>query len=150
MPLRLDIVTIERLIYSGEVDMVIAPGIEGEMGILPHHAPLLTALKYGELRVRRGDDEDIYAIGGGFIEVLPLQVTVMADTAERAEEIDLERAEHARQRAQELLLDQAQEDVDFSAATSSLQRSVTRIKVARAGKRRRAGGSQAGRPSESR
>ncbi len=150
MPLRLDIVTIERLIYSGEVDMVIAPGIEGEMGILPQHAPLLTALKYGELRVRRGDDEDIYAIGGGFIEVLPLQVTVMADTAERAEEIDLERAEHARQRAQELLLDQAQEDVDFSAATSSLQRSVTRIKVARAGKRRRAGGSQAGRPSESR
>lgn len=150
MPLRLDIVTIERLIYSGEVDMVIAPGIEGELGILPHHAPLLTALKYGELRVRRGDDEDIYAIGGGFIEVLPLQVTVMADTAERAEEIDLERAEHARQRAQELLLDQAQEDVDFSAATSSLQRSVTRIKVARAGKRRRAGGSQAGRPSESR
>jgi F-type H+-transporting ATPase subunit epsilon len=150
MPLRLDIVTIERLIYSGEVDMVIAPGIEGEMGILPHHAPLLTALKYGELRVRRGDDEDIYAIGGGFIEVLPLQVTVMADTAERAEEIDLERAEHARQRAQELLLDQAQEDVDFSAATSSLQRSLTRIEVARAGKRRRAGGSQAGRPSESR
>jgi F-type H+-transporting ATPase subunit epsilon len=150
MPLRLDIVTIERLIYSGEVDMVIAPGIEGELGILPHHAPLLTALKYGELRVRRGDDEDIYAIGGGFIEVLPLQVTVMADTAERAEEIDLERAEHARQRAQERLLDQAQEDVDFSAATSSLQRSLTRIKVARAGKRRQAGGSQAGRPSESR
>lgn len=150
MPLRLDIVTIERLICSGEVDMVIAPGIEGELGILPHHAPLLTALKYGELRVRRGDEEDSYAIGGGFMEVLPLQVTVMADTAERAEEIDLERAEHARQRAQERLLDQAQEDVDFSSATASLQRSRTRIKVARAGKRRRTGGSQAGRPSESR
>jgi len=149
MPLRLDIVTIERLIYSGEVDMVIVPGIEGELGILPHHAPLLTALKYGELRVRRGDDEDSYAIGGGFMEVLPLQVTVMADTAERAEEIDLERAEHARQRAQERLLDQAQEDVDFSSATSSLQRSLTRIKVARAGKRRRTGGSQAGRPPAS-
>jgi len=150
MPLRLDIVTVERLIYSGEVDMVIAPGIEGELGILPHHAPLLTALKYGELRVRRGDEEDSYAIGGGFMEVLPLQVTVMADTAERAEEIDLERAEHARQRAQERLLDQAQEDVDFSRTTISLQRSLTRIKVARAGKRRRTGGSQAGRSPESR
>ena len=150
MPLRLDIVTIERLIYSGEVDMVIAPGIEGEMGILPHHAPLLTALKYGELRVRRGDDEDSYAIGGGFMEVLPLQVTVMADTAERAEEIDLERAEHARQRAQERLLDQAQEDVDFSKATIAWRRSLTRIKVAQARKRRRTGGSQAGRTSESR
>ena len=92
MPLRLDIVTVERLVYSGEVDMVIAPGIEGELGILPHHAPLLTALKYGELRVRRGDEEDSYAIGGGFMEVLPLQVTVMADTAQRAEEIDLERS----------------------------------------------------------
>ena len=79
MPLRLDIVTVERLAYSGEVDMVIAPGIEGELGILPHHAPLLTALKYGELRVRRGDEEDIYAIGGGFMEVLPLQVAVMAE-----------------------------------------------------------------------
>ncbi len=65
MPLRLDIVTVERLVYSEEVDMVIAPGIEGELGILPRHAPLLTALTYGELRVKRGDEEDSFAIGGG-------------------------------------------------------------------------------------
>ena len=148
MPLRLDIVTVERLIYSGEVDMVIAPGIEGELGILPHHAPLLTALGYGELRVRRGDEEDSYAIEGGFMEVLPLQVTVMADTAERAEEIDLERAESARWRAQERMLDQAREDVDLSRANISLRRSLTRIKVAQARKRRRTGGSQAARPPE--
>jgi F-type H+-transporting ATPase subunit epsilon len=84
------------------------------------------------------------------MEVLPLQVTVMADTAERAEEIDLERAEHARQQAQERLLDQAQEDVDFLRVTTALRRSVTRIRVAQARKRRRTDGSQAGRPSESR
>ena len=95
MPLKLDIVTVERLVYSQDVDMVIAPGISGEMGILPRHAPLLTALTYGELRVRRGDDESSFAISGGFMEVQPDRVTVLADTAERADEIDLERAEAA-------------------------------------------------------
>lgn len=138
MPLRLDIVTVERLVYSEEVDMVIAPGIEGELGILPRHAPLLTALTYGELRVKRGDEEDSFAIGGGFIEVQPDQVTVLADAAERAEEIDLERAEAARRRAEEQIEDAARTDIDFARADAALRRSLVRIKVAEA--RRRRGG----------
>jgi F-type H+-transporting ATPase subunit epsilon len=138
MPLRLDIVTVERLVYSEEVDMVIAPGIEGELGILPRHAPLLTALTYGELRVKRGDEEDSFAIGGGFIEVQPDQVTVLADAAERADEIDLERAEAARRRAEDKIEDAARTDIDFARADAALRRSLIRIKVAEA--RRRRGG----------
>jgi F-type H+-transporting ATPase subunit epsilon len=138
MPLRLDIVTVERLVYSEEVDMVIAPGIEGELGILPRHAPLLTALTFGELRVKRGDEEDSFAIGGGFIEVQPDQVTVLADAAERADEIDLERAEAARRRAEEKIEDEARTDIDFAQADAALRRSLIRIKVAEA--RRRRGG----------
>jgi F-type H+-transporting ATPase subunit epsilon len=138
MPLRLDIVTVERLVYSEEVDMVIAPGIEGELGILPRHAPLLTALTYGELRVKRGDEEDSFAIGGGFIEVQPDQVTVLADAAERADEIDLERAEAARRRAEDEIEDAARTDIDFARADAALRRSLIRIKVAEA--RRRRGG----------
>jgi F-type H+-transporting ATPase subunit epsilon len=99
MLLRLDIVTVERLAYSADVDMVVAPGIEGQLGILPRHAPLLTALTYGELRVKREGQEESFAISGGFMEVQPDRVTVLADTAERAEEIDLERP---RQPAAEL------------------------------------------------
>jgi F-type H+-transporting ATPase subunit epsilon len=137
MPLKLDIVTVERLVYSQDADMVIAPGIEGEMGILPRHAPLLTALTYGELRVRRGDDEYSFAISGGFMEVQPDRVTVLADTAERAEEIDLERAEAARRRAEERL-GVTGEKVDFAKAEAALRRSLIRIKVAET--RRRRGG----------
>ena len=138
MPLRLDIVTVERLVYSEEVDMVIAPGIVGELGVLPHHAPLLTALTFGELRVKRGDEEDSFAIGGGFIEVQPDQVTVLADAAERADEIDLERAEAARRRAEDKIEDAARTDIDFARADAALRRSLIRIKVAEA--RRRRGG----------
>jgi F-type H+-transporting ATPase subunit epsilon len=138
MPLRLEIVTVERLVFSEDVDMVIAPGIEGELGILPRHAPLLTALTYGELRVRRGDQEQSFAISGGFMEVQPNHVTVLADTAERAEEIDLERAEAARRRAEERLKVMVDERLDFARAESALRRSLIRIKVAEA--RRRRGG----------
>jgi F-type H+-transporting ATPase subunit epsilon len=145
MPLRLDIVTVERLAYSEEVDMVIAPGIEGELGILPRHAPLMTALTYGELRVKRGGEEESFAISGGFMEVRPDQVTVLADTAERADEIDLERAEAARRRAAERLGDRARNDIDFARADAALHRSITRIKVAESLRRRR--GRQARPPS---
>ena len=81
MTLRLEIVTIERLAFSGDVDIVIAPGVQGEMGILPQHAPLITALNPGELRFRQGDQEQGFAIGGGYLEVLNNQVTVLADSA---------------------------------------------------------------------
>jgi F-type H+-transporting ATPase subunit epsilon len=147
MPLKLDIVTVERLVYSQDVDMVIAPGIDGEMGILPRHAPLLTALTYGELRVKRGDDEDSFAISGGFMEVQPDQVTVLADTAERAGEIDLERAEAARRRAEESLEVVADEKVDFAKAEAALRRSMIRIKVAEARRRRGGRRSETRRPS---
>ncbi len=137
MPLRLDIVTVERLVYSEDVDMVIAPGIEGQLGILPHHAPLLTALTFGELQVKRGDEVESFAIGGGFMEVQPDHVVVLADTAERAEEIDLARAEAARRRAEERLRARSRNDVDFARAHAALRRSLTRIKVAEARRRGR-------------
>src|SRR3972149_7955119 len=97
--LNLDIVTAERVVFSQEVDSVVAPGIEGELGILPKHAPLLTALNLGELRIKTGGEEITMAIGGGFLEVMPDKVVVLADSAERAEEIDLARAQEAQRRA---------------------------------------------------
>jgi F-type H+-transporting ATPase subunit epsilon len=135
--MKLDVVTIERSLYEGEAEMVIAPGIEGEMGILPRHAPLITALNYGELTLRRTGEEDRYiAIGGGFIEVQPHHVMILADVAEYAEEIDIERAEAARKRAEELLSQTLREEVDFSRAEVALRRSILRLKVARRRRRR--------------
>jgi F-type H+-transporting ATPase subunit epsilon len=137
-PIRLDIVTQERLVFSEDVDMVIAPGIEGEMGILPHHAPLLTSLNFGELRVKRGGVEELFAIGGGFMEVLPDKVTVLASSAEHAEEIDLSRAEAARERAQALLSQGLPDPGEAARIDAALRRSLVRLKVAR--KRRRGAG----------
>ena len=90
--LKVDIVTAERIVYSEEVDALVAPGMEGQLGILPHHAPLMTILQAGELVVRKGGEEEIMAISGGFLEVRPDRVIILADSAERAEEIDMERA----------------------------------------------------------
>ena len=93
MPLHLEIVTPERLAYEDDVDTVICPGIEGELGILPHHAPLLSTLGFGELRIRKGGSEESFAIAGGFLQVRPDKVVVMAETADLASEIDLEAAQ---------------------------------------------------------
>ncbi len=128
MPTRLDIVTAERLVYSEEVDMVVAPGIEGELGILPHHAPLLTVLKPGELRIKKGGEEVSMAISGGFLEVFPNKVIVLADTAERAEEIDQARAEAARARALESLKTRPKQ-ADLEQAVAALRRAQIRLKV---------------------
>lgn len=136
MALKLDIVTIEREIFSGEVDMVIAPGVEGELGILPRHAPLITALSEGELRFRRASEEQSFAIGGGYLEVLGSQVTVLADSAEHAAEIDVTRAEAARERAERLLKEGPTDPVDRSMIVGALQRSRVRLKVARKRRRR--------------
>src|ERR687893_2398596 len=104
MPLTLEIVTAERLVFSDDnIDMVVAPSVDGEVGILPHHAPLLTVLQIGELRVKRGADEQSIVVSGGFMEVLNDKVTVLADVAERSEEVDIASAEQARARAQEAL-----------------------------------------------
>ncbi len=127
--IRLDIVTAERVVYSEEVDIVVAPGVEGQLGILPHHAPLMTILQPGELRVRKGGEEFPMAISGGFLEVRPDRVIVLADAAERAEEIDLARAEEAKRRAQERLARPAP-GVDVNRADAALRRSIARLKVA--------------------
>ncbi len=134
--IRLDIVTAERVVYSEDVDIVVAPGIEGEMGILPHHAPLMTALQPGELRVRKEGEEFSMAVSGGFLEVRPDRVIVLADAAERAEEIDLARAEEAKSRAQERLGQRAPE-TDMARAEADLRRALTRLKVAEKVVRRR-------------
>jgi F-type H+-transporting ATPase subunit epsilon len=134
--LKLDIVTAERVVYSEEVDIIIAPGMEGQLGILPHHAPLMTILQAGELVVRRGGQEDILAISGGFLEVRPDRVIILADSAERAEEIDMERAEAAKKRAEERLKEKPTE-VDMNRVEASLRRAIARLNVADKMKRRR-------------
>jgi F-type H+-transporting ATPase subunit epsilon len=134
--LRIDIVTAERVVYSEDVDIVIAPGMAGQLGILPHHAPLMTTLSAGELVVRKGGEEESLAISGGFIEVRPDRVIVLADTAERAEEIDVARAESARKRAQERVEKHAPE-MDTARAEASLRRAMARLSVAEKVRRRR-------------
>jgi len=127
--LKLEIVTAEHQIFSGEVDAVIAPGIEGQLGILPHHAPLMTILQSGELIIRK-DKEDLYmAITGGFLEVRPDKVVILADACEHCEEIDVERAEAAKMRAQERLQSRSPE-IDHARAQAALQRALVRLKVA--------------------
>lgn len=136
--IRCEVVTAERVVFQDDVDMVVAPGIEGQLGILPHHAPLMTALTYGELILHRmGQEDEFIAIGGGFMEVGSDHVTILADSAERAEEIDEARAEEARQRAEETMAQKRGEDVDFARAEAAMRRSLVRLKVAR--RKRRAG-----------
>ena len=135
--IRLDVVTAERMVYSDNVDMVVAPGFEGQLGILPHHTPLMTALLPGELRIKKGGEEVSLVISGGFLEVRPDKVVVLADTAERADEIDVERAEAARRRAQERLSQQRELGSDGARAEASLRRSLARLRVAETARRRR-------------
>jgi F-type H+-transporting ATPase subunit epsilon len=132
---RLEIVTAERVVYSEDVDAVIAPGIEGQLGILPHHAPLMTTLIPGELVVKKGGQELPLAITGGFIEVRPDRIIVLADAAERVEEIDVARAEEAKRRAEERLKERGP-DVDQVRAEAALRRSLVRLEIAARRKRR--------------
>ncbi len=136
--IRLDIVTVERIVYSDDVDVVVAPGIEGQLGILPHHAPLMTTLREGELRVRKGGEEFFLAISGGFLEVRPDRIIVLADAAERAAEIDIVRAEEAKRRAEEQLSHRAP-GVDMAQAEAMLRRSLVRLKVAERRRKRKPG-----------
>ncbi|HKG18517.1 MAG TPA: F0F1 ATP synthase subunit epsilon [Candidatus Limnocylindrales bacterium] len=142
MPLLLEIVTPERLAYSDTVDAVTLPGIEGELGVLPHHAPLVSMLGLGELRIRKGGAEESFAIAGGFLQVLPDKVVVMAETADMASEIDVERAAEARREAERALETGFHEGADLSAARAALQQALLRERVAqrrhREGPRRRA------------
>lgn len=127
--LKLEIVTAESPIYSGEVDSIIAPGVEGQFTILPHHAAFMTMLEPGELCVRQEGEEIFVAVSGGFLEVQDNKVVILADTAERADEIDAARAEAAKQRAEEQLKHPGV-GVDLAAAEAALRRSLARLKVA--------------------
>jgi len=130
--LKLEVVTAEREVFSGEVDSLLAPGVEGELGILPRHAPLVAMLQAGELRFRRADEETNLAIGGGFLEVANNRVIVLADSAERADEIDLARAQEAQERARTLLAERKPGDrASFEMALAELRREQIRIRVAR-------------------
>ncbi|MDD4635505.1 MAG: F0F1 ATP synthase subunit epsilon [Dehalococcoidales bacterium] len=127
--IKLDIVTPEEAVFSDEVDMLVAPGIEGELGILPHHAPLMTVLGIGELIIRKGNNEQYLAIGGGYLEVQPDRVIVLADVAERAEDIDVARAEAAKEAAQRSMAERPS-GMNAAQAEAALKRSLVRLKVA--------------------
>ena len=129
MPLKLEIVSPERLAYTDEVDMVVVPGIDGELGILPHHTWLISALGVGELRIRKGGTEQSMLISGGFVEVRPDKVVVLADLAEHSEEIDEARATEARRQA-EAELQQAQEPADIARVRAALQTALMRERIA--------------------
>jgi F-type H+-transporting ATPase subunit epsilon len=125
--IRLELVTPERLLLSEEVDEVIAPGYEGEFGVLPEHTQYLAILNIGVLRYRKGSETRRIALGGGFAEVTPERVVVMADTAERAEEIDVERARRARERAEAALKELSLDDETYAKAYAALQRALVRM-----------------------
>src|SRR6476659_7847902 len=131
MTIRLEIVTPERLAYEDDVDMVLVPGIDGELGVLPHHTPLVSLLGVGELEIRKGGSSESFAIVGGFLQVRPDKVVVMAETADLASDIDLEKAQEARREAERALEGAAQTDaVDLAAARAPLQQARLRIRVA--------------------
>lgn len=136
--MRLEIATAERVVYSEDVDLLVAPGMDGQLAVLPNHAPLMTALLPGELRVVK-DGEDAYmAVGGGFLEVMANSVAILADTAEREEEIDIARAEQAIERAKERIETSASE-MDLQRAVASLRRSQARLLAASHRRRRNRG-----------
>ncbi|MEJ5241292.1 MAG: F0F1 ATP synthase subunit epsilon [Anaerolineales bacterium] len=132
MPIRCEIVSQDRTVFEGDVDIVILPGSAGEMGILPNHAPLITTLNYGVIRVRRQGQEQVFTVAGGVAEVQPDIVTVLADAAENVEEIDVERAEAARRRAEEAMAKGVPKDTDaYLAIEAALRRSKLRLEAVR-------------------
>jgi F-type H+-transporting ATPase subunit epsilon len=128
MPIRCEIISQDRTVFQGDVDIVLLPGAGGEMGVLPHHAPVLTTLTYGIIKVRYAGKEDIFTVAGGVAEVLPDVVTVLADAAENVEEIDVVRAEAARKRAEAALTSTSPQSMDDSLILeAALRRSKLRL-----------------------
>ena len=137
MTIRCEIVTQEKLVFADDVDIVNLPGSEGRMGILPNHTAMLTTLAFGEVVIRKGGQEEYFAIGGGFVEVQPDKVIVLADSAEHAEEIDVDRAEQARERAEQMMRDGVPDDPERMAQIrASLMRAQVRLDVGRRRRRR--------------
>lgn len=132
MPIRCEIVSQDRMVFKGDVDIVMLPGVEGVMGILPHHSPVLTSLQYGVITVRWGKNEEFFTVAGGVAEVQPDQVTILADAAENVQEIDIQRAEAARVRAEEALKKGVEKDADnFMKIEAALRRSNLRLDAVR-------------------
>ena len=149
MPIQCDIITQERIVFSGQVDSVNLPGAEGRMGVLPNHSPLLTTLDFGEVYVRREGAEEYFAIGGGFVEIQPDDVTILADSAEQANEIDLDRAERARREAEEVMRTGVKDDPDrIAAVRASLLRAQARVDVGRRRRRHQRAQPMGGRASD--
>lgn len=139
MPLHLEVITPERRVYEGEVDMVIAPGSEGYLGILPHHAPLLTALGPGEFRVKKGGSEETLAVFGGMMDVRGDRVVVLTEAAESADEIDAQRAQEAREAARKALAGGALSAAEEARARVVMERSIVRLRVSERRRRRPSG-----------
>jgi F-type H+-transporting ATPase subunit epsilon len=136
MTVRVEVVTAERVVFADDVDVLVAPGVQGQLGILPHHTPLMTTLEPGELLMRKSGQEFILAISGGFLEVRPDRIIVLADAAERAEEIDIARAEAAKKLAEERLQERRAPSVDEAQIEAALRRAMIRLKVAEKRKKR--------------
>jgi F-type H+-transporting ATPase subunit epsilon len=130
MKFKLDIVTPERLIWSDDVDFVTIPTVQGEITVLANHVPVVSIIEPGEIKIRKENKNFFMAVTGGFFQVTGKKVTILADAAERAEEIDIERAERAREQAKKLLEEKRQEKVPNVEAIAALQRSLARLKVA--------------------
>lgn len=132
MTIRCEIVSQDRTVFTGDVDIVVLPGAAGEMGILPKHAPVLTTLKYGVVKIRKGGKEELFTVAGGVAEVQPDIVTILADAAENVEEIDVARADAARQRAEEVLAKGVPADTDaYLAMEAALRKSNLRLDAVR-------------------
>ena len=129
MPLNVEIVTAERSVLQDTADMVVAPGAEGVLGILPRHAPMIALLKAGELRIKHGNDETAVAVTGGVMQVQPTGVVVLADAAERADEIDEARAREAMERARQHM-SAAKDRADEEALKAAIERASVRLRVA--------------------
>jgi F-type H+-transporting ATPase subunit epsilon len=137
LPLHLEVITPERKVYEDDVDMVVAPASEGYVGILPHHIPLFTTLGPGEFKVKKGGVEEVLAVFGGFMDVRSDRVIVLTDAAEPAEEIDANRAQEARERAQQVLAAGPASAADEQRARAELQRALVRLRVSEGRRRRR-------------
>ncbi|MFN8411297.1 MAG: ATP synthase F1 subunit epsilon [Anaerolineales bacterium] len=130
MTIRCEIVSQDRTVFTGDVDIVVLPGAGGEMGILPKHAPVLTTLKYGVVKIRKNGKEELFTVAGGVAEVQPDIVTILADAAENVNEIDVTRAEAARKRAEEILAKGIPADTDaYLAMEAALRKSNLRLEA---------------------
>jgi len=132
MTIRCEIVSQERTVFEGDVDIVVVPGVDGEMGILPNHSPLLSTIRLGVIKVRQAGEEQLFTVTGGLLEVQPTIVTILADASENVDEINMARAEEARERARQRLAEGPPPGTEaYLAAEAALRRSTLRLDAAR-------------------